>query len=106
MSLAVSVLTGVRVELDGLLKQLHNSTKIRTDDILEPLFSKRGVRILGLYAFDDSPKPEHLPALRCLNNVLVRSPSARQFLSSEVGAPKIVSLLKVPMTASGTVSLL
>lgn len=88
-------LTGVRVERDSLLKQLHNSTKIRTDAVLEPLYSKRGVRILGLYAFDDSPKPEHLPALRCLNNVLVRSTPARQFLDSEIGASKFVSLLKV-----------
>lgn len=87
--------------LDGLLKQLHNATKIRPDTVLEPLYAKRGVRILGLYAFDSSSKPEHLPALRCLNNVLVRSIPSRQFLSSEIGASKIVSLLKVILSGSG-----
>lgn len=85
--------------VDGLLKQLHNATKFQPNTVLEPLYAKRGVRILGLYAFDDSPKPEHLPALRCLNNVLVRSPPSKQFLSSEIGASKIVSLLKVTLSA-------
>lgn len=65
------------------------------DAALEPLYSKRGVRILGRYGVQQPPKPEHLPALRCLNNVLVRSPESRKLLPTEIGAEKIVATLKV-----------
>ena len=65
------------------------------DAALESLYSKRGVGILGRYAFQEPPKPEHLPALRCLNNVLVRSVASRKLVSNEIGAHKIVATLKV-----------
>ncbi|CAG9943306.1 unnamed protein product [Clonostachys rosea f. rosea IK726] len=81
-------------ELQQLLTQLHTSTRSLSEDTLQSLFSRRGVRILGQYAFQDTAKPEHLPALRCLNNVLVRSSQSRLFLSSEIGANKIASLFK------------
>lgn len=82
-------------ELERLIAQLHGSTRVLSDTALEPLFSRRGVRLLGRFAFQDPPKPEHLPALRCLNNVLVRSVESRKMLPSEIGATKMVATLKV-----------
>ncbi|KAG9255388.1 uncharacterized protein F5Z01DRAFT_51526 [Emericellopsis atlantica] len=82
-------------ELDKLLVQLHGATRTLGEGALEPLFSKRGVRIIGGYAFQAHPKPEHLPALRCLNNILVRSPESRKLLPTEIGTDRIISALKV-----------
>jgi len=81
-------------ELDNLLKQLHASTRVLPDGALEPLYSKRGVRTIGRHAFQQPPTPAHLPALRCLNNILVRSVDSRKHLASEIGPQKIVAALK------------
>jgi len=81
-------------ELEKLLVQLHGATRTLGEGALEPLFSKRGVRIIGGYAFQADPKPEHLPALRCLNNILVRAPESRKLLATEIGTDRIISALK------------
>ncbi|KAF4120432.1 hypothetical protein GMORB2_2868 [Geosmithia morbida] len=86
--------TSASSELETLFTKLHASTRVLESAVLEPLFSKRGVRILGLHGFSDKPGPEHLPALRCLNNVLVRSAESRPMVATEVGADRIVAAFK------------
>jgi hypothetical protein len=85
------------LENDGLLKRLHAATRVANDTVLASLYSPRGLRIVGSYAFQDPPQLEHLSALKCLNNVLVRSEGSRRHLVPEVGPEKIVKLIKVRM---------
>ena len=74
---------------------MHAGTRTLPEPQLQPLFDKEGVRLVGHYAFRDNSGPEHLPALRCLNNVLVRSMASRQTLAYEIGSQKMVATLKV-----------
>lgn len=93
-------------ELGNILKQLHASTRVLPDSSLEPLYARRGVRIVGRYGFQQPPTGAHGPALRCLNNILVRSVDSRNLLSPEIGAKKIVATLKARSTSAANLHML
>lgn len=77
------------------MKKLHAGTRTLPDPQVQPLFDKEAIRLIGHYAFREDGGTEQLPALRCLNNVLVRSVASRQTLAYEIGPQKIAATLKV-----------
>ncbi|KAM5386945.1 hypothetical protein ACJZ2D_000238 [Fusarium nematophilum] len=91
-----------------LLERLLRHTRSSRDASLAPLFTQRGLRILGRYAFNNPLSAERASALRCLNNLLVRSGPTRQ-LFVDGGYPREVILLMQdgnPSEALATSSLL
>ncbi|KAJ3534288.1 hypothetical protein NM208_g7604 [Fusarium decemcellulare] len=77
-----------------MLEQILAHTRTKTEAYLAPLFTKRGLEILGRYAFDDSKAPESVVALRCLNNALVRSVPTRRLFVDEGYPEKVLELMK------------
>ncbi|RTE74807.1 hypothetical protein BHE90_010738 [Fusarium euwallaceae] len=78
----------------ALLEKVLAHTRTSRDTALTPLYAKNGLRILGLYAFGDRDPAQKVVALRCLNNILVRSVSTRQVFINEGYPSKVLSSMK------------
>ncbi|KAF7547201.1 hypothetical protein G7Z17_g7897 [Cylindrodendrum hubeiense] len=81
-------------EREELLQRILYRTKSATDQVLHPLFNKRGICALGLWAFENTASIERRTALRCLNNVLLRSAPARQLFVDEGYPKQTIDLMK------------
>ncbi|KAF4990903.1 hypothetical protein FDECE_14211 [Fusarium decemcellulare] len=82
------------LETQPMLEQILAHTRTKAEAYLAPLFTKRGLKVLGRYAFDDSKAPESVVALRCLNNALVRSVPTRRLFVDEGYPEKVLELMK------------
>lgn len=83
------------IECKELIELLLPHTRSSSDQSLRPLCTKRGLDVLGCYAFDHAAPIERRIALRCLNNILVRDASTRQVFVDEGYPQKVVQLMKV-----------
>ncbi|KAH8688102.1 guanine nucleotide exchange factor [Ilyonectria robusta] len=81
-------------EREELLQRLVYRTKSATDNVLHPLFTKRGVCALGRWAFENGASIEWRTALRCLTNVFLRSAPTRQVFVDEGYVKQTISLMK------------
>ena len=84
-------------ECDETLTSLHLYTRTITNPNSDPLTTKRGLSIVGGYAFDN----DHVPlatsriAARCLNNIIVLAEPMRQVFVDEQYPHKVIERLKV-----------
>lgn len=87
------------VECDDTLTSLHLYTRTIRSPNSDPLTTKRGLSIVGRYAF---PSDDHVPlatsriAARCLNNIIVLAEPMRQVFVDEQYPQKVIDRLKVP----------
>ncbi|RSL91094.1 hypothetical protein CDV31_015546 [Fusarium ambrosium] len=93
-SLETEAVTEQSTKSHALLEKVLAHTRTSRDTALTPLYAKNGLRILGLYAFGDRDPAQKVVALRCLNNILVRSVSTRQVFINEGYPSKVLSSMK------------
>ncbi|KAM0429275.1 hypothetical protein ACHAPT_006489 [Fusarium lateritium] len=82
------------LESHALLEKVLSHTRTSRDTALAPLYAEGGLHTLGLYAFGERDPPQKVIALRCLNNILVRSVSTRQVFINEGYPNKVLSSMK------------
>jgi hypothetical protein len=88
-------LANIGADCEEWLRRLLFHTRSSADGDLSPLFTRRGIRVLGRYAFESGASNKHPAALRCLNNILVRAVPTRQLFVDEGYPGKVVELMKV-----------
>ncbi|KAM6534052.1 hypothetical protein FALCPG4_006989 [Fusarium falciforme] len=93
-ALETEAVTEQSTKSHALLEKVLAHTRTSRDTALAPLYAKNGLRILGLYAFGDRDPAQKVVALRCLNNILVRSVSTRQVFINEGYPSKVLSSMK------------
>lgn len=86
-----------RIECDETLSSLHLYTRTIRNPNSDPLTTKRGLSIVGHYAFpnDDVPITTSRIAARCLNNIIVLAEPMRQVFVDEQYPQKVIDRLKV-----------
>lgn len=84
-------------ECDEALTSLHLYTRTIRNPSSDPLTTRRGLSIVGRYAFDkdDVPLGTSRIAARCLNNIIVLAEPMRQVFVDEQYPQKVIERLKV-----------
>lgn len=89
-------------ECDEALTSLHLYTRTIANPNKDPLTTRRGLSIVGRYAFDndDVSLSTSRIAARCLNNIIVLAEPMRQVFVDEEYPEKVIRRLKVlePLT--------
>lgn len=91
------MLTSKGEECDETLTSLHLYTRTIRSPNTDPLTTKRGLSIVGRYAFDNdnvSLSTSRIAA-RCLNNIIVLAEPMRQVFVDEQYPQKVIQRLKV-----------
>ena len=85
------------LECDEILTSLHIYTRTIRNPFSDPLTTKRGLSIVGRYAFGspDVPLNTQRIAARCLNNIIVLAQPMRQVFVDEGYPQKVIARLKV-----------
>lgn len=89
-------------ECDETLTSLHLYTRTIRSPNTDPLTTKRGLSIVGRYAFDNdnvSLSTSRIAA-RCLNNIIVLAEPMRQVFVDEQYPQKVIQRLKVSSSVS------
>lgn len=84
-------------ECDETLTSLHLYTRTIRSPNTDPLTTKRGLSIVGRYAFDNDKVSLSTSriAARCLNNIIVLAEPMRQVFVDEGYPEKVIQRLKV-----------